>query len=265
MKISELMDMKGRVALITGGAGYIGFSIAEALAEAGADIVLLDFNTEICKEKSSILEKHYGVKVLPLRCDLEKSEDIEESVSRVQDEFGRLDVVVNCAALVGTSGVKGWAVPLIDQSIDTWRRALEVNLTAPFYLIQKSIPLLSQSHNASIINVGSIYGFAGMDMSLYEGLDYITPAAYAASKGGLTQLTKYLATALAPDIRVNTLSPGGIERGQSESFQERYCRKTPLNRMGTEVDLKGAALFLASDMSAYVTGQNIIVDGGWSV
>ena len=124
---------------------------------------------------------------------------------------------------------------------------------------------MEKSAAASIINVSSIYGVAGQKMSMYEGMDYLTPAAYAASKGGLVQLTRYLATVLAPQIRVNCISPGGIERNQDKGFSARYKKMTPLARMGREEDFKGVAHFLASDLSAYISGQNIIVDGGWSL
>ena len=264
-KLTELMNLKGCTALVTGGAGHIGYAIAETLAELGATVVLLDLDLQKTSEKADSLSKEFGIKCEALLCNLENLQDIEKASADLQELFGGLDILVNCAALVGTSGLKGWATPLEEQSIETWKRALDVNLTGAFYLIQKCLPLLKQSESASIINIGSIYGFAGMDLSLYEGMNYITPAAYAASKGGLTQISRYLATALAPDIRVNTISPGGIERGQQIEFQKRYLKKTPLKRMGAEEDLKGAVAFLASSLSSYVTGQNIIVDGGWSL
>ena len=165
----------------------------------------------------------------------------------------------------GSSGLKGWAKPIKEQDVETWEKAIEVNLTAVFYLIQQCLPLMEKSASASIINISSIYGVAGQKLSLYEGMDYLTPAAYAVSKGGLVQLTRYLATVLAPIIRVNCISPGGIERDQNKAFLERYKKMTPLGRMGREEDLKGVTHFLASDLSAYITGQNIIVDGGWSL
>lgn len=260
--IAELMDMHGRVVLITGGAGHIGAAFAHALAELGASIVLLDIDKHRAEQLASELIVAYGVEAQILVCDLEDEESIKNAVNTLV----QLDVLINNAALVGSSGLEGWAVPLADQSLSTWRRALEVNLTAAFCLIQGCLPLLNRSESPSIINVGSIYGSVGMDMRLYEGVEYVTPAAYAASKGGLTQLTRYLSTALAPKIRVNTISPGGIERiGQEQEFKERYEMKTPLSRMGSEEDLKGVVAFLASDLSSYVTGQNIMVDGGWSV
>ena len=175
---------------------------------------------------------------------------------RSRKTLGSLDIVVNCAAFVGTSGLSGWVTPFEEQSVDTWRAALETNLTACFALIQAATPFLRESGHGSVINIGSTYGVVGPDMSLYEGTAMGNPAAYAASKGGLTQLTRWLATTLAPDIRVNCISPGGIARGQDEKFVERYKTRTPMKRMGTEEDMKGALLYLASDLSAYVTGQN---------
>ena len=122
---------------------------------------------------------------------------------------------------------------------------------------------MSRSGNASIINIGSIYGVYGPDPSLYQDLSLHNPAAYAASKGGLIQLTRWLATTLAPFVRVNSISPGGIFRNQPEEFVDRYSSKTPLGRMGTEEDIKGAIMYLATDLSNWVTGQNVLIDGGW--
>jgi NAD(P)-dependent dehydrogenase (short-subunit alcohol dehydrogenase family) len=173
--------------------------------------------------------------------------------------------LVNNAALVGTSDLVGWAVPFEKQSIDTWRRAIEVNLTAVFDLCQGLTPLLNATKNASIINIASIYGINAPDWSLYEGTSLGNPAAYGVSKGGLIQLTRWLSTTLAPNVRVNAISPGGIFRNQPEEFVKRYSSRTPLKRMATENDFRGAIAFLATDMSRYVTGQVISVDGGWGI
>lgn len=263
--IRELGNLTDRIVLITGGAGNLGKAMAEALAEEGASIVFLDMNVDqveaLAKEYSDRFPaNHYGLVV-----DLADKKAIEAVPELIEEKYGKLDVLVNCAALVGSSGLKGWATPFEEQDINTWEQALEVNLTAPFYLVRLLQPLLERSQNPCIINVSSIYGVSGQKMSMYEGMGYLTPGAYAASKGGLVQLTRYLATVLAPKIRVNCISPGGIERAQNSKFVERYENLTPLNRMATEEDFKGVALFLASDLSAYVTGQNIVVDGGWSL
>jgi len=263
-KISDLADLTGRTALITGGTGHVGRAMAEALAEQGARIILLDLDENHAQEVASSISSAYGVEALGIGVDLENEEavlSVPASLGAITDS---LDVLVNNAAFCGTTSLKGWGVPFEDQSVGTWRRALEVNLTAVFALTQCCLPLLKKSNQASVINVSSIYGVLGPDLSLYEGTSMGNPGAYAASKGGLTQLTRWLSTVLAPDVRVNTISPGGIARGQSLDFQDRYIKKVPMQRMGTEEDMKGITLFLASDLSAYITGQNFMVDGGFS-
>jgi len=251
--------LQGKTVAITGAAGHIGRLYAEACAENGAaSLLLFDLNapTELAQELSA--KYHTGAKAIELNL-----ED-KGSTSCAFDGIEQLDVLVNNAAFVGAANLEGWAAPFEDQSIDTWRRALEVNLTAVFGLCQAAWPIMRKSKGSSIVNISSIYGILGPDNSIYEGTSMATPAAYAASKGGVLQLTRYLATNMAPDVRVNALALGGIERGQPESFQKRYKARTPMGRMGTEKDMVGPMLFLASDMSKYMTGQTLPVDGGWS-
>ena len=262
--IKELMDLTGRTALITGGAGHIGRAFGHALAEAGANVALLDMDAEAIEAAARKIADRHGVKTLGLTIDLADEPALKEAPDRVAEALGGLGILVNCAAFVGTSNLSGWVVPFEEQSVDTWRAALEINLTAAFALIQAATPLLRASGHGSVVNIGSTYGVVGPDMSLYDGTAMGNPAAYAASKGGLVQLTRWLATTLAPGIRVNCISPGGVERGQDEKFVKRYKARTPLGRMGTEEDMMGTLLYLASDLSAYVTGQNLLVDGGWT-
>lgn len=264
-RISELMSLKGRVAVVTGGAGHIGLAMAEALAELDASIVIVDISSESCSSVCEKIIKDHNVGTLPLAVDLAQEEQIRLIPQKVTDKFNRLDILVNCAAFVGTSNLPGWVVPFEEQRSDTWKQALDVNLTAPFILTQACAPLLKESGHGSVINISSIYGIQGPEMRLYEGTNMGNPAAYAASKGGLLQLTRWLATILAPDVRVNAVTPGGVSGDQPESFQEKYIERTPLKRMALEEDFKGVIAYLASDLSSYVTGQNIIVDGGWTV
>lgn len=262
--VSELMRMDGRVALVTGGAGHIGSTIADALAECGADVAILDLDAANPSRVADEIAAAREVTSLGFAVDLTDQDAVEAVPDRVLQRWGRLDVVVNCAALVGTSELGGWAVPFLEQDPDTWRAALEVNLTAPFVLTRACTPALRDSGHGAIINVGSIYGISGPDMRLYGDSGLGNPAAYAASKGGLMQFTKWLATTLAPKVRANAISLGGIFRGHDDEFVRRYSQRTPLGRMGTEEELKGAAVYLAGDMSAYVTGHNLVVDGGWT-
>jgi len=256
------MKLNGRRALITGACGGLGRVMAPTLAELGADLVLLDRNDTSLAEQATQIVTQWDVNVVARHCDLESKAARDGLIAELLQE-GRLDILINNAAFVGTSGLKGWSVPFAEQSLEAWRRALEVNLTAAFHLCQGLAPLLQASGHGSIINIASIYGEYGPDWRLYEGTSMSNPAAYGASKGGLLQLTRWLATTMAPAVRVNAISPGGIARGQAQAFVERYEARTPLGRMATEDDFRGAVAFLATDMSAYMTGQNLSIDGGW--
>lgn len=264
--VKELMDLTGRVALITGGAGHLGATMGNALAELGASVAILDFRAEACETVSKQLSDSFGIQALPLVVDLENENALRNVPETISAQLGQLDIIVNCAALVGTSQLQGWTTPFKEQSVDTWRLAHEINLTAPFVLVQACIDLLMASEHASVINIASIYGVLGPDMRLYEGtqMGMGVPAAYAASKGGVLQLTRWLSTVLAPKIRVNAITLGGVWRHQPDSFHQKYISRTPLGRMATEEDVKGAITYLASDLSQYVTGENLVVDGGWT-
>jgi len=264
-RLSELSDMSGRRVLITGAAGHIGRVMAETIAELGGSLILVDRPGADFSAVRSEMAKFSGAECHCLECDLEFETQRIELIESVNDSGLELNCLINNAAFVGTSELSGWAVPLAEQSLPVWRRALEVNLTAPFHLSQALAPLLRRSKGANIVNITSIYGELGPDWSLYEGTSLGNPAAYAASKGGLTQMTRWLATTLAPDVRVNSIVPGGIRRNQPPEFVGRYEAKTPFRRMAVESDLAGAAAFLASDLSMYCTGQSIRIDGGWSI
>lgn len=263
--LKQLMDLHNRVALITGGAGHIGSVMAEGLAELGASIAVLDIDQNAADAVAAQIAQTHSVEVLALAVDLMDMTAVQSAPKRVLQEFGRLDIVVHSAAYGGDTKFPGWAVPFDEQTTEAWDRALRVNLTSAFALAQAARQPLADSEHGSIIFISSIYGVVGPDMSLYEGTSMTNPAGYGASKGGLLQLMRYLATVLAPQIRVNAISPGGVWRTQPEAFHERYRARTPLGRMATEEDLKGAAAYLASDLSSYVTGHNLVVDGGWTV
>lgn len=263
--VRDLLGLGGRVALVTGGAGHIGSTIADTFAELGACVAVTDLDAVRAERVAQTIAARHGVATLSLTAELEDEEAVRNIPSEVVRRLGSLDIVVNCAALVGTTGLAGWAVPIREQRSDAWRRALEVNLTAPFVLIQAAADALAERGVGSVINILSIYGVVGPDESLYAGTSLGNPAAYGASKAALLQLTRHFATTLAPKVRVNAITPGGVARGQDSLFVERYIARVPLGRMATEEDFRGAAAFLGSDASAYVTGQNIVVDGGWTV
>ena len=261
--IKDLANLSGRRALITGATGVLGSVMADTLAELGADLVLVDRPGSDFEGISTSLAKRWDVNIECQICDLEHHSERTELMTTIKGSGNGLNILVNNAAFVGASDLPGWGVPFEQQTIETWRRALEVNLTAVFDLCQGFTPLLKEAEGASIINIASIYGLNGPDWGLYEGTSMSNPAAYGASKGGLIQLTRWLATTIAPCIRVNSISPGGVFRRQPESFLRRYEAKTPLGRMANEDDFRGVMAYLGSDMSSYVTGQNLIVDGGF--
>jgi NAD(P)-dependent dehydrogenase (short-subunit alcohol dehydrogenase family) len=241
----------------------LGGVIADSLAELNSNLILVDRSESELQELKGLLIQRWGVKVICMPCDLELSNQRVELIKNVKSLNSGLNILINNAAFVGASDLQGWALPFEDQTVDTWRRALEVNLTAVFELCQGFTPILRVAEGANIINIASIYGMYGPDWSLYDGTSMSNPAAYGASKGGVIQLSRWLSTTIAPHIRVNSISPGGILRGQPESFIKRYQAKTPLGRLATEEDFRGAIVYFATDLSKYVTGQNLAVDGGW--
>jgi NAD(P)-dependent dehydrogenase (short-subunit alcohol dehydrogenase family) len=249
----DLADLAGRVVLVTGGSGHVGRAVCDVLEELGASVVVADVADTVSGS---------GRRLLPV--DLRDDDATRSLVPAVTGEFGRLDGVVHCAAYTGDTTQAGWAVPFSDQTVASWDDAHRVNLTSAFVLAQAAREPLTQSGHGSIVLISSIYGVVAPDFGLYTDTAMQNPAAYGTSKAGLLQLTRYLATAMAPAVRVNAVSPGGIARGQADVFVERYQARTPLGRMGTEEDLKGAVAFLTSDLSSYVTGTNLMVDGGWT-
>ena len=260
----SIFSLSGRKILVTGAAGHLGRALCEYFVSDGAIVFAVDLNEKGLASLELELKPAEG-SFFAFAADL--SDEVQRAglVEQVASQTESLDGAVFAAAFVGSSDLEGWAVDFADQSVSTWRKALELNLTAPFHLTQLLEPLLSRGDGPSIVNIGSIYGSIGPDWSLYEGLEMSNPAAYGASKGGLIQLTRWLASTLAPGIRVNLVSPGGISRGQDANFVERYSRKTPLGRMATEQDIVGQVVFLLSPAASYTTGQNLTIDGGITV
>lgn len=248
--IAQLMDLTGRKALVIGGAGHIGSAVCDALTELGAT--------------ASVLDMAKATRPLSFVCDLRDEAKTCQVTRKAISELGGLDILVHCAAYVGERKIPGWSVPFAKQTTAAWDDAMRVNLTSVFVLAKECQPPLAEAGRGSIILFSSIYGMVGPDFRMYEGTEMVNPIAYNASKGGLLQLTRYLATLFAPKIRVNAISPGGVARNYPAVFNERYRSKVPLGRQASEEDLKGAAVYLASDLSEYVTGHNLVVDGGWT-
>lgn len=249
-KIEELINLQGRKTLVVGGIGHIGLAACETLKELGAKVAVMDLE---------------GKGDLFFPCDLRNEKETRKKVQEVIQQLNGLDILIHCAAYVGTTKIPGWVVPFEEQTVETWEQAMRVNLTSAFVLIQESKKALQQSGHGSVLLFSSVAGILGPDNRLYEGTTMQSPAGYHASKGGLLQLTRYFAAILAPKIRVNAISPSGVWRNQPQVFQERYQQRIPLGRMATEEDMKGAIVYLASDLSRYVTGHNLVIDGGFTI
>lgn len=262
--LAALSDLRGRVAVVTGATGHIGRAAVDALAELGASVALVDLDPARCDDVAAELAARRGVAAAGVAADLADEDATRAVAGRVLERFGAIDVLVHVAALVSAEPLPGWTTPFEEQGTETWRRALEVNLTSVFVLTQACTPALRAGGHGSVVTFGSTYGVVGPDWRIYEGTGMGNAAGYAASKGGVVQLTRWLATTLAPDVRVNCLTPGGVLRDHPASFRAAYESRTPLGRMAAEEDYKGAVAFLASDLSRYVTGHNLVVDGGWT-
>jgi NAD(P)-dependent dehydrogenase (short-subunit alcohol dehydrogenase family) len=262
--VNQLLQLNGRKAIVTGGAGHIGLAIDETLLELGASVLILDSNVTGCETRMAELARLHGERIAATVCDLADEAATRSAIQKGIARLGGLDILIHCAGYVGTTQMPGWAVTFDKQTVQAWDAALRVNLTSAFVMAQEARAALAASGHGSVIFISSIYGMGGPDMRLYDNTSMANPAAYGVSKAGLLQLARYLATTLAPQIRVNAVTPGGVWREQPQSFVDQYVSRTPLARMATEEDLKGAIAFLASDLSTYVTGQNIVVDGGWT-
>jgi len=253
-------NLSGRFGVVTGGLGPLGLAITKCLAEAGASVLAVDLPEQVEKLEGEMLPPSVAV----LACDLLVSESLRDVVKKVENHSTELSFLVNNAAFTGASSITGYACAFEDQTDDGFDAALALNLAVPFRLARRLVPSLRRSGHGSIVNIASIYGLVGPDLALYQGTSMGNPAGYAASKGGLVQLTRYLSTVLAPDIRVNCVSPGGIFRDQDPTFVDRYEARTPLHRMAVEQDIVGVVHLLVSAAAGYVTGQVIAIDGGWT-
>ncbi|AUS85410.1 short-chain dehydrogenase [Lysinibacillus sp. YS11] len=269
-EFKKLFDLQGKNAIVTGGAGILGSHFCMGLADAGANVAVVDINIEKANELASIIEKDYGVKALAFYCDLTSEQSVKEMVNQVVTEFQTIDILHNNAA--GKSNdLEAFFAPFEDYDLNQWKEIMSTNLDGMF-LVAKYVGkvMKEQKNGGSIIQTASIYGVVAPDNRIYEGSFYLdrqinTPAIYSASKGGVVALSKYLSTYWAKDkIRVNTITPGGVESGQNEIFKQKYSNRIPLGRMAQAEEMVGALIYLASDASSYVTGHNIIVDGGLS-
>lgn len=253
MSVQDLFNLKGKVAIVTGGGRGLGEQIARALAEAGASVVVCSRKLEACEEVSKEL-KQFGVDSLAIACDVTNETEIDNVITKTVEHFGTIDILVNNS---GTA----WGAHHLEMPADKWQRVMDVNLTATFLMSQAAAKVMVENRSGKIINIASITAFGGQDPRIQEAIGYTT------SKGAVVAFTKDLAVKLAPyNVHVNAIAPGFFKTKMTDftigEAGDLILAQTPLDRLGSEEDLKGAAIFLASKASDFVVGHVLTVDGG---
>lgn len=263
MKVLDTFRLDGQVALVTGGARTLGYDMAEALAETGCHLAITSREQAHADAAAKKLHAAWGVDVLPLALDVRDPALVAAAVQKVAQWKGRIDVLINNAG----GGVGKGPYHLFERDPNDIVNMIHTNLLGTMWCCKEVGKIMVEQKRGKIINIASIAGMVGRDRAMYDrtGLGQ-QPVDYAAAKAGVIGLTRDLAALLAPHVCVNAISPGGFERGQPRAFIEAYSERTALGRMGRDgIDLKGAALFLASSASDYVTGVNLLVDGGFVI
>jgi NAD(P)-dependent dehydrogenase (short-subunit alcohol dehydrogenase family) len=267
-RLTELFSLKEKVAVVTGALGLIGKHHCHALADAGANVVVCDLNESECAKFASTL----SALSLGISVDITNKKSVKDLKSKVISNYGKIDILVNNAAINDK-----FEDPLaaLEESkfenypVEMFRKSLDVNVTGMFLCSQVLGTEMAEKGYGSIINVASTYGIVAPDQSIYKNekgeQTFYKSAAYPVTKGAVISFTRFLAAYWGnKGVRVNTLSPGGVKDNQEEFFVKNYSTKTPLGRMASPTDYKGALVFLASDASSYMTGANLVVDGGWT-
>lgn len=262
-------DLSGRTAIVTGGGGILGRGFCEVLAAYGANVAVFDVNDATAAQTlDAIRAGSPSAKAIAVACDVSSAASVTSAVARVVNEFGSIDILHNNAASK-TGDLAGFFASFEDYTLETWREIMGVNIDGMFLMAQAvGKQMIAQGRGGSIIQTASIYGMVGPDQRIYEGSQYLgrainTPAVYSTSKAAVIGLTRHLASYWgAHGIRVNTLTPGGVESGQNDVFSQKYSARVPLARMARADEMQSALLFLASDASSYMTGQNLVIDGG---
>ncbi|QQR59921.1 MAG: SDR family oxidoreductase [Candidatus Melainabacteria bacterium] len=260
-----------KVAIVTGGGGILGRQFCSGLAQFGAIVCICDINIEAAQKVSTEIEQQFGLKSHPYLLDVSNEESAESVIDDIERRFGSIDILHNNAATKSSSLEKFFAkVETYDP--ETWHEVMSVNVTGMFNMAKAvGKKMVNQEQGGCVVQTSSIYGILAPDQRIYSGSRYMgteinTPAVYSVSKAAVVGLTNYLSTYWADKkIRVNTLTPGGVSSGQNDVFAQKYSQRVPLGRMAEAHEMVGALIFLASPAASYITGQNLVVDGGLGV
>jgi NAD(P)-dependent dehydrogenase (short-subunit alcohol dehydrogenase family) len=243
------MNLNNKVVIVTGGSGLIGREILKAIKRHGGIAINADIGVETDLIKGNI------------KCDITDEVSIQATVEKVMEQYGKIDGLVNNAY----PRTKDWGVRFEDIPIESWKRNVDIQLNSSFIFCQKVLVQMKKQGSGAIVNVASQYGVIGPDFTVYENTKMTSPAAYSAIKGGIINFTRYLSSYFGEfGIRVNCMSPGGVFDNQNPIFVNNYEKKVPMRRMGIPQDMADPIVFLLSDSASYITGQNLVVDGGWT-
>ncbi len=245
-----MKKLKNKIILVTGGSGLIGLATLKHLVKEGAQVINLDVVSHPKKVKAKFI-----------KMDVTRKKSIQKAIKKIIKTYGRIDGLVNNAY----PRTKDWGNKFELVTDESWKTNVDMQMNSVFTVCQLVCAEMIKQKKGAIVNIASIYGVVGNDFTVYEGTDLTSPAAYAAIKGGIINFTRYLASYFgSAQIRVNTVSPGGVFNHQPKKFVENYEHKVPLKRMASPEDIAPAISFLLSEESSYITGHNLIVDGGWS-
>ncbi len=264
--LDKWYDIKGKVVILTGAAGKIGPKYAEILSECGANVVCLDLKEERCKEMEKHLRDTYSTRPMGMGIDISQKAEVQRAIDNIVKQYGKIDVLINNAAYEQLKHVVNEQVlSFEDFPLEVWQATIDVNLTGMFLCCQAVGKVIAQQGYGVILNISSVYGVVAADQRIYGDSKLNSNVAYAATKSGVLNFTRFLASYWqGKNIRVNSLSPGGVFANQDEEFVKNYSYRTMLGRMADMDDVCAAMLYLVSDASKFVTGFNLIVDGGWT-
>ena len=267
--VNKLFSLEGKTIVVAGGAGQIGFAFCQILADAGANVAIADLDSTMAKNKLDNLDSKVTEAINVYSLDVTDESNVRSVLKEIRDDLGPIYGLINSFHYKGNSRKldtsSNFFADFENYPLEAWNAVNDVNLRGTFLMCRESITYFKESKGGVIVNISSTYGNVSPNKSIYGSSGINSPVAYAASKSGIINLSRYLATHLSDlNIRVNVLSPGGVFNNQTDEFVEKYNALTPLKRMAKPEDYQGPILFLMSSASSYMTGANLCVDGGWT-